>query len=63
MNGSYGNELRYRSPVQIRLTNGFKASSGSYLHAIIGPCGQGVFNRANVDTITKIEAHALPVKK
>ncbi len=61
MNGSYGNELRYRSPVQIKLTNGFRAYAGSYLHAIIGPCGQGVFNKTNVDTI-KRETILLPVK-
>lgn len=45
MTGSVGNELRYRSPVKIRLTPGFAAREGSYLHAVIGPCGQGVFNK------------------
>ncbi len=45
MNGNYGNELRYRSSEKIKLTNGFRAYSGSYLHAVIGTCGQGIFNR------------------
>jgi hypothetical protein len=54
MNGSYGNELRYRSPVKISLKPGFKASAGSYFHGVIGPCGQGVFNRdAAMPVLTK----------
>ncbi len=61
MSGNLGNELRYRSPEKIRLTNGFRAYAGSYLHAIIGACGQGVFNKTNVDTI-KGETILLPVK-
>lgn len=61
MSGNLGNELRYRSPEKIRLTNGFRAYAGSYLHAIIGPCGQGVFNKTNVDTIKK-ETILSPVK-
>lgn len=56
MTGSYGNELRYRSPVKISLTNGFKASAGSYFHGVIGPCGEGVFNRdGSARVITKAE--------
>lgn len=47
MNGSFGNELRLRSPERIRLTNGFRASAGSYLRAVIGPCGQGLFERSS----------------
>ncbi len=58
MDSSYGNELRYRSPVRVRLTNGFKASGGSYLHAVIGPCGQGVFNR-NSPAIVKTKTEQL----
>ncbi|MCX6317305.1 MAG: sialidase family protein [Bacteroidetes bacterium] len=50
MSGSYGNELRYRSPVKISLKPGFKASAGSYFHGVIGPCGQGVFNRTTTTT-------------
>ena len=61
MNGSYGNELRYRSPAKISLKPGFKASAGSYLHAVIGPCGQGVFNRTGFEpAITKAAALNLP---
>ncbi|MGF2414259.1 MAG: WD40/YVTN/BNR-like repeat-containing protein, partial [Ferruginibacter sp.] len=59
MSGNLGNELRYRSPEKIRLTNGFKASAGSYFHAIIGACGQGVFNRN--DTIVLSKMDAMPV--
>lgn len=56
MSGSYGNELRYRSPVKISLKPGFKASAGSYFHGVIGPCGQGVFNRdGNGRVMTKTE--------
>ena len=50
MNGSYGNSLRYRSPTVIKLTNGFKAKAGSYFHAVIGACGQGVFARTAGNT-------------
>lgn len=61
MNGSFGNELRYRSSNKISLKPGFKASAGSYLHAIIGPCGQGVFNRETITPAkTKAEELNLP---
>jgi hypothetical protein len=47
--GSTGNELRLRSPVNIKFKadpngTGFTIGQGAYLHALIGPCGQGVFN-------------------
>ncbi len=61
INGNYGNELRYRSSGKISLKPGFKASAGSYLHAVIGPCGQGVFNRNKTEPAkTKAEALNLP---
>jgi hypothetical protein len=53
MNGNLGNELRYRSPEKIRLTNGFVAREGSYLRAVIGPCGQGIFNKTTGELLTK----------
>ncbi|MES2777841.1 MAG: hypothetical protein V4722_26915 [Bacteroidota bacterium] len=45
MTGSVGNDIRYRSQ-KITLKPGYKALHGSYMHAIIGPCGQGVLNRS-----------------
>jgi len=58
MTGNYGNELRLKSSERIRLTNGFRALEGSYLHAVIGPCGQGVFDK-NVTTPSKTKAEEL----
>jgi hypothetical protein len=64
MAGSFGNELRYRSPVKIRLTPGFAARDGSYLHAVIGPCGQGVFNKPETDKpLTKAAAGFVSAKE
>jgi hypothetical protein len=59
MNGNLGNELRYRSPEKIRLTNGFRAQAGSYLRAVIGPCGEGVFERTGTPVLTKAAALGL----
>jgi hypothetical protein len=61
MDGNVGNELRFRSPEKIRLTNGFRAAAGSYLRAVIGPCGQGVFEKSDDggSAITKAAALAL----
>jgi hypothetical protein len=42
--GSFGNALRLRSPQKIIFKNGFRSYNNSYLHALIGNCGQGVFN-------------------
>ncbi len=44
--GSFGNELRLRSPVKIVFSNGFRSYNNSFLHAVIGNCGQGVFDMA-----------------
>ena len=44
MTGSFGNEIRYRSQ-KIVLKPDFIMREGAYMHAIVGPCGQGVFNR------------------
>jgi hypothetical protein len=49
--GSYGNQLRLRSATKIILKAGlpgepgFSIKNGAYMHAIIGNCGQGIFNR------------------
>ncbi len=40
--GSYGNEMRMRSPTSIVFNPGFVAEAGSYLNAIIANCGQGI---------------------
>jgi photosystem II stability/assembly factor-like uncharacterized protein len=45
--GSYGNQLRLRSPTKIILKPGFSIRNNAYMHAVIGNCGQGVFNRAD----------------
>jgi hypothetical protein len=42
--GSLGNDVKYRSQ-KITLQPGYKALNGSYMHAIVGPCGQGVLNK------------------
>lgn len=46
--GSFGNNNKYRSPSKIQFLPGFNSKENSYLHAIIGDCGQGVLNRNNV---------------
>jgi photosystem II stability/assembly factor-like uncharacterized protein len=51
--GSFGNNNKYRSPTKIQFLPGFKSKENSYLHAIIGPCGQGVFSK-NGASINKI---------
>ncbi len=62
MLGNYNNELRYRSAGRIVLKNNFKAKEGSYFHGIIGPCGQGVFNKVNgTNATTKAEILHLKV--
>ena len=58
--GSYGNQLRLRSATKIILkagAAGFRVREGASLRAIIGPCGQGVFRRADSSgsVITKEE--------
>jgi hypothetical protein len=45
MVGSVGNELRLRAAVKVTLKDGFRAYNGSYLHAVIGPCGSGVVSK------------------
>jgi hypothetical protein len=51
--GSYGNSVKYRSPTKIILKAGlpgqpgFSIKNGAYMHAVIGNCGQGIFNRAD----------------
>ena len=42
--GSIGNVLRLRSPQKIIFKNGFRSYNNSQVHAIIGNCGQGIFN-------------------
>lgn len=42
--GSFGNVLRLRSPQKITFKNGFRSDNNSYVHAVIGNCGQGIFN-------------------
>jgi len=42
--GSLGNELRLRTPSKVIFKPGFRINNGAYLHALIGNCGQGVFN-------------------
>jgi len=44
--GSYGNNLTLRSPQKIIFKAGFSARINSSLHAVIGPCGQGVINNS-----------------
>jgi hypothetical protein len=56
--GSFGNTLRLRSPTTITFENGFRAGQNSYLHALIGPCGQGIFNlsdNSDDDAQVKVE--------
>jgi photosystem II stability/assembly factor-like uncharacterized protein len=43
--GSYGNDIKYRSPSQIVFLPGFNAKAGSSLQTVIGSCGQGVFRK------------------
>ncbi len=43
MNGTYGNNLGYRSGNKIRLLPGFSINQGARFEAKIAPCGQGVF--------------------
>jgi len=45
--GSFGNTVKYRSPVKITLKPGFSIRANAYLHAVIGNCGQGVFGKAS----------------
>lgn len=62
MPGYYGNELRLRSPTRIIFEDGFSAGRSSYLRALIGPCGQGVFNVSeNPEEEAKMKAEALQV--
>ncbi len=61
MLGTYNNELRYRSAGKIVLKNNFKAKDGSYFHGIIGPCGQGVFNKTD-GGVPKTKAEILNLK-
>ncbi|MGB4850335.1 MAG: hypothetical protein WBP41_20585, partial [Saprospiraceae bacterium] len=42
--GSFGNVLRLRSPQKITFKNGFRSDNNSYVHAVIGNCGQGIFS-------------------
>lgn len=59
MPGSYGNELRLRSPTRIIFEDGFIAGRSSYLRALIGPCGQGVFNVSeNPEEEAQVKAEA-----
>jgi hypothetical protein len=46
--GSFGNNNKYRSPTKIQFLPGFNSKENSYVHAIIGDCGQGVFDRNSV---------------
>ncbi|MGG9962864.1 3-coathanger stack domain-containing protein [Ferruginibacter sp. SUN106] len=48
--GSLGNSVKYRSPVKIVLKPGFSIKNNAYLHALIGPCGQGVFKLNSSNT-------------
>jgi hypothetical protein len=41
--GSLGNSVKYRSPTKIIFKKGFSIKKNAYMHALIGPCGQGVF--------------------
>ena len=43
--GSFGNSVKLRSPTKIIFRPGFSARNNSYLHAVIGACGQGVITR------------------
>lgn len=55
ISGSFGNEVIYRSPTQIKFTDGFKAFEGSFVKTVIGPCGQGVvLNSVNSNTTKMI---------
>jgi hypothetical protein len=47
--GSIGNQLRLRSPTKITFKPGFRIGNSAYMHALIGNCGQGVFNKAAID--------------
>jgi len=47
--GSIGNMLRLRSPVKITFKNGFRSYDNSYVHALIGNCGQGIFGLQGSD--------------
>ncbi len=47
--GSFGNKLTLRSPQKITFKAGFSARNNSSLHAVIGPCGQGVINKSEKD--------------
>jgi hypothetical protein len=47
--GSDGNILRLRSPQKIIFKNGFRSYNSSYVHALIGNCGQGVFSLTGSD--------------
>ncbi|MDQ3017782.1 MAG: hypothetical protein M3R25_13810, partial [Bacteroidota bacterium] len=53
---SFGNMLRLRSPQKIIFKPGFRIGNNAYAHAIIGSCGQGVFNltgSTDDDAVTK----------
>ena len=43
--GSFGNSVKYRSPTKITFKPGFSTKTNSYMHALIGNCGQGVFSK------------------
>lgn len=43
--GSFGNSVRLRSPTKIIFRPGFSIKENAYLRAVIGNCGQGVFQR------------------
>ncbi len=44
LTGSIGNVLRLRSPQKIVFKNGFRSYNNARVHAIIGNCGQGIFD-------------------
>ena len=59
--GSYGNQLRLRSPTKIIFkagSPGFSIKAGAYMHAVIGNCGQGVFSKeSNSATVISKEEY------
>ena len=59
--GSYGNQLRLRSPTKIIFkagSPGFSIKAGAYMHAVIGNCGQGVFSKeSNSNTVISKEEY------
>ncbi len=61
--GSYGNSVKYRSPTKIIFkagptgSPGFSIGHGAYMHAVIGNCGQGVFNRSDSNVVLSKEEY------